>query len=233
MRRLSLRVSCLLCLLSLYPLALHHVAGDVVFAEDGGTTAPRTVQLERSFPKDPVKIVSIMEANVEVKPGVPFQDGDEWFKNLSVVIKNLTKKKIVSVTVQVNFPETGDGSQAHPTVGDQSSIGQTPEHGRYSGRTGRRLDEPVRDPILVGPGEEVTVPVISRLGADHFEGVKSMIQNRQSLSSVTTCVVGLTTVYFDDGTKWAWRVYYRPDTSIPGKYNIISFDEFNGLSAPN
>ncbi len=226
LRRLCLTVCCLLCLLSIYMLAPRYIARDVVLAEDGGPTAARTVQLEQSFSKDPVKIIRVMEGNVEVKPGVPFEAGDEWFKDLSVVIKNVSRKKIVFARIQVRFPETGDGTKEHPTVGDQSSAGQMPDHAPYSGITGQRLNDPPRDPILVEPGHEVTIPVISRLGDDHFEGIKSMIESRQSLSSVTSCVVGLSSFYFDDGTKWASGAYYRPDPSIPGKYNVVSVDEF-------
>jgi hypothetical protein len=35
---------------------------------------------------------------VEVRPGVPFQAGDDWFSQLRIVIENVSVKKIVFVT---------------------------------------------------------------------------------------------------------------------------------------
>ena len=210
-------------------------ARDVVFAKDRNTTVPRTVILSPSHPNNPVKIVKVMLDGVEVKPGVlawpadkpgvPFQANDEWFNHLTVVLKNISAKKIVCGTIQAFFPETGDGTRAHPTVGDQSHFGNLPEYGMYSGLTGTRFDdEPQRDPILVEPGQEFTVPVISR---DHSDGIKEMIENRQPLSSITTIRVEIAAFDFEDGTRWAADLYYRPDYSVPGKYVVISRKEFD------
>jgi hypothetical protein len=227
------RVFCLLGFLSVYAVTPKPTGRDngVVYAGSGDATAPRAVQIERSTGQDPAKIVRVMIGNREVKPGVTFQSGDEWFKDLSVVIRNLSSKKIVFARVQVYFPETGDGTPERPRVGDQSSVGQIPENGRYSGVTGQKLEDAPRDPIVVEPGQELTVPVISHFGDDHFDNVKSSIESRQPLSSIATCVVGLATLYFDDGTKWAAGHYYRPDPNTPGKHIIISYEEFNGQPA--
>lgn len=70
-RRLFLRVSCFLCLLSIYALIPAYMARNVVFAQDRSGTTPRTVQLAPSLPQDPAKIVKVMLAGVEVKPGLP------------------------------------------------------------------------------------------------------------------------------------------------------------------
>jgi hypothetical protein len=56
-----------------------------------------------------------------------------------------------------------------------------------------------------------------------------MIENRQPLSSVTRVRLGLATVYFEDGTKWAGG-YSRPDLSAPGRYIHISRQEFDAYS---
>jgi hypothetical protein len=114
-------------------------------------------------------------------------------------------------------------------MGDQSHIGNLPEHGMYSGLTGRRFDEPKRDPILVEPGQAFTVPAISRLGG-YPEAIEEMIESRQPLSSITAIRVGIAAFYFEDGTKWATDNYYRPDYSVPGKYIRISRKEFDAYS---
>jgi len=198
-------------------------------------SAPRTVQLSPSLPNDPVKIVKVMLDSVEVKPtvqawpankpGVPFQAGDDWFDHLTVVLKNISSKQIIFGVIQSSFPEIGEGTRAHPTVGDHSEVGNLPEHGMYSGLTGKRFeDEPQRDPILVQPGQEFTVPVIAR---EHSNGVRETIESRRSISSTTTIVIWIGSFYFEDGTKWAANLYYRPNFSAPGKYTVISREEFD------
>jgi len=208
---------------------------EVAFAKEGGVMVPRTVQLSPSHPDNPVKIVKVMLDGVEVKPGVlawptdkpgvPFQANNEWFNHLTIVLKNISAKKIVCGTIHASFSETGDGTQVHPTIDEQSSIGNLPEHGMYSGLTGTRFDDvSQRDPILVEPGQEFTIPVINH---DHSDGIKEMIESRQPLSSITTIRVGIAAFYFEDGTRWAGDNYYRPDYSVPGKYIRISRKEFD------
>jgi hypothetical protein len=244
LKRLFLRASCVLLVSTVIP----DRSATIVFAQEA--QVPRIVELEISFSKgmqtrfgkpieeDPAKIVKVMYRNVEVKykrqgnpevkPDVPFLAGDDWFNDLSVVVKNLSSKKIVFAGIQVDFPQTGDGSRLHPIVGDQSSVGQMPENGLYSGITGRKLTEPVRDPILLEPGAEVTIPVISRdLDNDHRSSVKAMLEARLPLSKVTTCLIGLRDFYFEDGTRWSHGTYYRP-TGVPGKFVVIPIEEFNG-----
>jgi hypothetical protein len=205
----------------------------VVAAQGRPGMAPRTVQLSPSLPNDPVRIVKVTLEGVEVKPGVqawpadkpgvPFQAGDDWFNHLAVVLKNVSTKKIIFGGVQVSFLDLGNGTPERPMVSDQNSVGQRPEHGRYSRITGNRLNDPARDPILVEPGQEFAVPVINPA---RYESVKGMIESRQPLSSIAIIRIGLTPVYFEDGTKWAANLYYRPDFTVPGKYVIISRNEF-------
>ena len=205
-----------------------------VAAQAQAPTVPRTVELSPSLPNDPVKIVKVMLDGVEVKPGVqawpsdkpgvPFQAGDDWFDHLTVVLKNISSKEIIFGGVQVFFLDMGDGTPMRPMLTDQSTVGQRPEHGRYSRITGNRLAGPARNSILVEAGQEFTVPVVS---PDRYESAKEMIESRQPLSSITKIRIGLTMFYFEDGTRWGANLYYRPDFSVPGKYVVISRKEFD------
>jgi hypothetical protein len=248
LKRVILRASCALLLYTLIPEVIDRSA-TMVFAQEAGLV-PRIVELEISFSKgmrlrtgqlieeDPAKIVRVMyrnvgvkykrQGNAEVKSDVPFLAGDDWFNDLSVVVKNLSSKKIVFAGIQVNFPQTGDGIQ-HPLVGDGSSVGQRPEHAMYSAITGRKLTEPARDPILLEPGAEITIPVINRdPDNDDRSSVRAMLEAKLPLSKVTTCLVGLSEFYFEDGTRWSHGVYYRPRPGAPGKFTVIPIEEFNG-----
>jgi hypothetical protein len=198
-----------------------------VAAQNPTATAPRMVVLERSLPRpllpdDPVKIVKVLFDGAEIKtglhalptdtPGMPFQAGDDWFNHLTVVLKNISAKKIVYADIQTFFPTLAQGNET----------GERPEHARYF--QGSRRDDPARDPILIEPGQEFSLPAIDpkRLGE-----VKQAIESLDSLSAVTSVRLELGTVYFGDGTKWAGGVHYRPDYALPGKYVRVSQKEFD------
>ena len=190
-------------------------------AQEESATVARRVQLEPSLPNDLVRIVKIFVDGVEVAPEVPFQGRDEWFKNLRVVIKNVSAKKIVFAAGQLRFPETGDATAENLAVMARISIGQRPEHVRVPSGEGARNNDPLGVTILLDPGQETAVPVV-----ENFYHVKAMIERKQPLSSVTTCVVGLNTLFFGDGAEWLSGLYFRADPNTPGRYVRISPKEF-------
>jgi hypothetical protein len=154
-------------------------------AQEGAAAVARTVQLDAMPPDAPAKIVKVMLNGTEVKLGVPFQAGDDWFNRLQVVIKNMSEKNIVFAAGQLRFPETGDRSAEHLAIMDRFSIGRRPEHARSSSVTSRPgavgLQAHVDGAeILVGPGQETAVPIV-----DPFDHIKAGIEARQPLSSVT------------------------------------------------
>lgn len=194
----------------------------VAEAQVSSAAAPRNVVLARSHPRpllpdDPVEIVRVLYGGVEVKtgiravpsdePGSPFEAPDDWFSHLTVVLKNISAKNIVYAGIQVFFPEI---------AGVQNEIGDRPRHDRSSGAE--------LHPILIEPGQEFSLPAID---PERLDEVKQTIENRESLSSVTSLWIELGTVYFEDGTKWAGGVHYGPDFSAPRKYIVISQKEFD------
>jgi hypothetical protein len=181
---------------------------------------PRLVQVEPAFPSDLVRVVKIMAGGAEITPGVPFPAHDDWFRNIVVVIKNVSNKKLVFASGQLRFPETGDATAEHLAVIARLSTGQRPESSRAPAERTRPDDVP-GPPILVAPGQEAMVPVV-----ETFERVKAMIERKQSLSDITTCFVGLNTLYFDDGTEWLSGLYFRADPNTPGRNVRISAQEF-------
>jgi hypothetical protein len=195
----------------------------------------RTVILERSLPRpllpdDPVKIVKVLFDGVEVKtglhayptdkPGVPFQAGDDWFNHLTVVLKNISAKPIVYASIGLFFTDTASHSPSVIGVGNET--GERPRHARYS--HGVPHNDAARPAILIEPGQDFSLPA---LDLDEFDEIKQAIESRQPLSSITTLSVQLGEVYFADGTKWSGQLHFRPDFSTPGKYVVISQQDFD------
>lgn len=204
-------------------------------AQGGGGTALRTVILDPSLPRpllpdDPVKIVKVLFDGVEVKtglhdyptdkPGVPFEAGDDWFNHLKIILKNISAKPIVYTSIGVSFTETASHSPSRMAAGNET--GERPKHARYS--HGVPHNDAARTPILIEPGQDFSLPA---LDLDEFDEIKQAIESRQPLSSLTTISVELGEIYFEDGTKWSGQLHFRPDFSTPGKYVVISQQEFD------
>lgn len=100
----------------------------------------------------------------------------------------------------------------------------------YSATTGKLRNEVQGDPIDFEPGGELVVPIVSEKA---YESIKSLIEEKQDLSSVAKSEVWVTTVYFADGTKWASGTYWQPDASRPGRYTQLSVEDWlrRGTSA--
>jgi hypothetical protein len=111
--------------------------------------------------------------------------------------KERIDKKIIFTSGQLRFPETGDASPEHLMVMERILIGQRPDSAHDPSISGLRPDDVPSAPILVNHGQEMIIPVV-----DRFDRIKRLIEQRQPLSSVTTCVAGINTLYFDDGTSW-------------------------------
>ncbi len=200
-------------------------------AQAGSATALRTVQLAPSSP-DPVKVVRVLLDGTEVKPGtqawpadrpgVPFQAPDDWFDHLTVVLKNGSAKTVVYADIRMFFLDRDKPPQA-PLIGDGNQVGERPKHARYSAIRGAWQNDPARNPVLIEPGEEFSLPAID---PERFSEVKQAIENKEPLSEVVAIRLDVATVYFEDGTKWAGG-YFRPDFSAPGRYIHISQKEFN------
>ncbi len=192
-------------------------------AQDKGAANLRTTHIFPSHEHDPVAITRMMKGGAEIQPDKPFEAGDDWLREISVVIKNVSPRKIIYVSVGAHLPETGAGTSESPRVGGGNAAGQKPEHAVYSALTGQRRPDIPTEPIDLEPNKELVLPIVAERD---YAAIKSLIQAKQTLSSVRNCDVWVTTVYFSDGTKWAPASYWRPDEARPGKYVSISFTDW-------
>jgi len=198
-------------------------------AQGGSEGNFRTVHFFPAAPHQPAAIVKLMKGNIEIKTDVPFEAGDDWLKEITVVNKNLSSSKIVYVSVGAHLPETGTGTQQSPRVGAGNALGRKPEHAMYSALTGQRRQESSAEAIVLEPGDELAMPLVSERD---YDSIRSLIQDKQPLSGVRNCDAWVTTVYFEDGSKWAPANYWRPEEGTPGKYVSIPFETWLQLQHP-
>lgn len=208
-----------------------------VEGDQGAAEAPNTrrVRLNSKQPDDPARIVLVREGDMDVTPGVrpykswqgkPFQANDDWVRNLTVTIENLSNKEIVAASLNVYFPETGTGRGDSPVYGDVISLGRRPAmYARTGGTNGEKLEPAgTSPPLQILPGRQLVVPL-----AQYYPEIQGAVEQSLSMSNLTICTIVLEGVFFSDGTMWAQgHEFKKPDPRSPGRYVEITADQFWG-----
>jgi hypothetical protein len=200
------------------------VAGALVFcltalAQTTTDLGDKLVHLVRTPPPSAVAVIRVMNRGTPIEQDSPFKAGEDWLKDISITIKNTSPRKIVFVSVDAQLPDTGLGTPENPRVAAGNSVGRKPEHAMYSAMTGKLQHDAQGNPIDLEPGADLVVPIVSE---KDYGDIKSLIEEKQNLSSVSRCEIWVTTVYFADGTKWSPGHYWQPDMSRPGRYTPLS-----------
>jgi len=206
----------------------------------------KTLLVDRPLGNDPITIIKVMEGTTELKSNghqypnryvweSVFNAGDDWLKDLSFVIKNTSEKKIVYVGTGCGLYETADWHAelakhaTTPLVGNLSnSVGRRPEQALYSAVLGHSLKpDTAKAPFELAPEQEFTI-ALER--PEDYPTLKSSMEERQPISSVTACNSRVGPVFFDDGTQWQGHRYLRADPDQPGHWLTMSFKEWSGSS---
>ena len=83
-------------------------------------------------------------------------------------------------------------------------------------------------PLLWAADESPTITANAVPVVEDVQRIKKMIESRRPSSSVTTCAIGINTLYFEDGTDWlSPGLYFRADPNTPGRWVRISRKEFD------
>jgi len=234
----------MLCKLVFRLLIVGAFSTTFAFAQSLAPAGSKTLLVDRPASNDPIMMVKVIEGATDLKSDgheypnksvweSVFTAGDDWLKDLSFTIKNVSEKTVIYVVVGCGLYETGDWKaelakhQTIPLVGSASNVvGRRPDEALYSASLGRRLKpDSARAPFELAPGQEFTMPVESP--AD-YEALRSRIEEKQPMSSVTACNGGISQVFFQDGTQWQGHHYLRADLERPGRWVRMSFEEWSG-----
>lgn len=205
---------------------------------------PRTLLVERPLGNDPIRIVKVVEGTAELTGDgnhfpnrhaweSVFSAGDDWIRDLSFVIRNVSNKNITYVAVSCVLSETADWQAEiakHKTIGNpilgQASheVGWRPEHALYSTLAGkqREPDSTRRPAFTLGPKQEFS---ISLEDPEKYESLRSSVEARTLMSNINACNGQVSAAFFEDGTMWQDH-HYRRAAEEPGKWTTISFEDW-------
>jgi hypothetical protein len=206
----------------------------------------KTLLVDRPLGHDPIRIMRAMDGTTVLKSDLKqfpshfaweamFDAGDDWLKNISFVIKNVSAKTITYLQVDCTLHETNDWqaeiAKHHtvPTVGRASNrVGWRPKNALYSPITGKlhKPDADERPAFELAPGQEFTIALED---PQSYPSLKSQIEAVEPISAVTACNSGIGDIYFEDGSRWNQHQYWRA-TDQPGGWTTIPFDEWSSLA---
>jgi hypothetical protein len=147
-----------------------------------------------------------------------FRAGDDWLKDLSLVVRNRTSKNIVYVDVVVGFPETKANG---PAIFDDIEFGRIPANAAFTG-SGQRLRQGSNKPIFLAPSQTMAFSL-----AAHDGELRRSVEFYRPFSTASLCIIEFQ-VYFGDGMKWFAGLYSMPDPTHPGRFAPMGFRYFPG-----
>jgi hypothetical protein len=213
-----------------------------LLASLGAAQDTKTLLLDLPGSKDPVKIVSVMDGTAKLKSNghqypnrhvweTTFNAGDDWLKDLSIVIKNVSEKKIVYVSGGCVLYETADWQAeiakhaSIPVFTTTNTVGRRPEEALYSAVLGHRLNPDTESaPFLLEPGQEFTMALE---GPDGYPRLKSSVEEKEPMANIAACNGRISQVFFEDGTQWQGHRYLRADLEHPGHWIKMSSEEWS------
>jgi hypothetical protein len=203
----------------------------------------KTLLLDRPVGNDPIRVTRVMDGTTELKatgntsPIITLGRrrsplAKTGLRDLSFTIKNVSNQTITYLEISCPLFETADWQKefaAHSTpanagLGQASNVvGWRPEYALYLVRLGRTSapDSTRRPAFELAPGQEFTILLEN---PEDYPALRTQVEARQPMSTITACDADMGNVFFTDGTKWASHRYGRP-TEQPGRYEIIPASE--------
>jgi hypothetical protein len=162
-------------------------------------TQTKVVERSRPFPKAPVEVADLKSRVQPLSFGKAFEGEAGWLKELSFSVRNSSRKNIVFISLAIDFTEI--------------KIPSIFRHNIFLGRpTNTNCCKQL--PLLnLKPGETLSVP-LSR----EYEQFGETVERYYGADRVSTIMIVLGQVHFEDGTMWDLGETYRPSPEQVGKW---------------
>ena len=160
--------------------------------------------VERVHPGNPqVKITGLRTGRQLRKFNEAFEEGDGWLKRLSFQVENVSRKPIVYLQVNINFPET-------KATGHMMSYPV-----EFGQRPGSRLP-PTNQPLLLAHGDKLEVELDG-----HYDRLARFMGTRRPAGQIRKAQIEIGFIIFGDKTAWAAGDFLRQDPDNPDYYRNV------------
>lgn len=144
------------------------------------------------FTGSDIKALEIVEVKVADKPisiGKPFTANEDWIKSLSVRVKNISAKPIVSIRFNFDVPEARQPNQNH--------LGLNLTYGQKLATDMRKVALANQDKLIM-PGEEIEL----KLPEISYNSWLEFMKKRSGMTSFKTLQIAMTSVAFENDLFW-------------------------------
>jgi hypothetical protein len=165
--------------------------------------------------------VAIREFAIDGKPirfDRPVHVQGSWLRTVAVTLRNVSPKTIVQGGINLVFPESGDGSEAHPYEACWSQQGRVPKI-VYLGHDGYHLP----------PGYDLLKPLQLAPGADLrliFSACGDATQAKLAGQPIHQASLTFTSFYFADDSRWSAQEYFLPPLPGTRQWRRVTPNEF-------
>jgi hypothetical protein len=164
-----------------------------------GQDVEKSLSKTESYDNEPLRIVEVIAGNKSVKLGEKFHGDDDWIKNASIRVKNVSDKPIIYIEIDFNFPET-------KTSGNEMS---------YRLKLGHRPGAHDKNqPLQLKNGDETVLT----LDGERYDQLVKFLEKRHPISGIRKATIRIGFVIFADGTGWSGGLFHRRDPNNPNRY---------------
>lgn len=156
---------------------------------------------KHSWRNEPVKIAKLKIKGAGIELGQKFQADDDWFRNLTVSVKNTSDKTVVFIDLMLTFPATADPTQEQ-AASDHLIYGHYPPPPGESG-----TPHPDQPPLK--PGDSATLILTD------YEGTRQFLDKVGKPKSIKEIEVSIGEIIFENGIKWSGGQLFRRDPNDP------------------
>lgn len=183
------------------------VAGFLFSASIFAQQENRTLK-NKKWKNEPLQIFNLKVEGKQVKFREKFVGSNDWFRNLSVSVKNVSDKTVVFIDLSLIFPANEAVVQNVPSRDHLI-------YGNYPVMLGETTILHVDQPPL-NPGDTATL-ILS-----DYAGTREFLNQTGKPQSIKEIEIEISEVIFADGTKWIGGHLHRRDPNNPNKWILES-----------
>jgi hypothetical protein len=172
-----------------------------------GFTQTRTVNVSNekeikklTFDNEPVELLALGNSQRAIKLSEKFTQDTDWLKEFNVKFKNKSAKAITYLKIDLDFPET-------KSSGNIMAFPLSYGHNPMFSLSNEKVEK-------VKAGEDVELILTEK----KYEALKTFIETRHPLESLSKIDIRIVFILFDDETAWSAGNFLRPDPNDPKRY---------------
>ena len=164
-----------------------------------------------TFSDEPVKITEVKAKKGLLRVGQKFKDTNDWFKGLTLKIKNTSDKPVNYVSALVTFTRPKEQKDAgRIPFGEPLIYGISPVELKKIASSNPAPSIP--------PGESIELSLPEK----YFDEYKAILKRLDFPDSIKRIEVSLQEVGFEGGLLWSGGEYWRQDSNNPDKFIPLS-----------